>query len=112
TITVEAGGRRRGASVNPAQSYLCSNDPRVHFGLGPAGGGDSISGAWPDGPEGGFAGRAPGQAGTLRQGEGRPAVGGEGPVPPRPIPLRAPPSDRAEGASSAPRPSSPAWVSR
>ena len=36
-VTVEAGDRRCGRWINPGTSYLCSNDPRAHFGLGPAG---------------------------------------------------------------------------
>jgi enediyne biosynthesis protein E4 len=79
TITVQAGGHRRVASVNPAQSYLCSNDPRVHFGLGPADWVESIGVAWPDGSAEVFAGRAADQGVTLRKGEGRPAVRGEAP---------------------------------
>ena len=35
-VTISAGGRRRTVWVNPSQSYLCSNDPRAHFGLGSA----------------------------------------------------------------------------
>ena len=33
----------------PGSSYLCSNDPRVHFGLGKADRIDSIQVKWPDG---------------------------------------------------------------
>jgi hypothetical protein len=33
-VSVTAGGRRHWRLANPASSYLCSNDPRVHFGLG------------------------------------------------------------------------------
>src|SRR5262249_51327818 len=33
-ITVYAGDRRWLRWINPGSSYLCSNDPRAHFGLG------------------------------------------------------------------------------
>jgi hypothetical protein len=48
-ITVHAGGRRWLGFINPGQSYLCSNDPRAHFGLGQADHVDSIHIQWPDG---------------------------------------------------------------
>ncbi len=48
-ITVHAGGRRWIGNLNPGYSYLCSNDPRVHFGLGAANRVDSIGVRWPDG---------------------------------------------------------------
>jgi hypothetical protein len=75
-VDVEAGGRRWKRWVNPGQSYLCSNDPRVHFGLGQAGQVDSIRVVWPDGssPEV-FAGRDADQAIVLRKGDGRKAPG-------------------------------------
>jgi hypothetical protein len=48
-ITVHAGGRRWLGFINPGQSYLCSNDPRAHFGLGELDHVDSIHVQWPDG---------------------------------------------------------------
>lgn len=48
-LTVTAGGIRRVAWVNPGQSYLCSNDPRAHIGLGPAASFDAVRVRWPDG---------------------------------------------------------------
>jgi len=71
TITVEAGGRRRVSWVNPGTSYLCSNDPRAHFGLGRAARVDSIRVQWPDGNDETFPGRAADQLVVLRKGEGR-----------------------------------------
>ena len=35
-VTVKAEGRRWLRLINPGYSYLCSNDPRAHFGLGKA----------------------------------------------------------------------------
>jgi hypothetical protein len=48
-ITVRAGTRRWVGLINPGQSYLCSGDPRAHFGLGEAGRIDEIRVDWPDG---------------------------------------------------------------
>ncbi|HET6572778.1 MAG TPA: CRTAC1 family protein [Fimbriiglobus sp.] len=73
-VTVRAGGRRWVRVVNPAYSYLCSNDPRAHFGLGTAGQVDAIDVLWPDGTKetfpGGPADRKPEL--VLRKGIGRP----------------------------------------
>jgi hypothetical protein len=74
-ITVHAGVRRWLRLLNPGYSYLCSNDPRAHFGLGPAARVDAIRVVWPDGSEEHFAGRAADQAVVLRKGEGKPANG-------------------------------------
>jgi hypothetical protein len=70
TITVSAGGRKRVGWINPGQSYLCSNDPRAHFGLGAAGRVDAITVLWPDGYEETFSGCTADQKVTLRRGEG------------------------------------------
>jgi hypothetical protein len=71
-VTVSAGGRRWVGSINPGQSYLCSNDPRAHFGLGPADRVDSIRVRWPDGDsaEEVFPGGAADRVLMLRRGEG------------------------------------------
>ena len=69
-ITVEAGTRRWIGYVNPGQSYLCSNDPRVHFGLGPARHVDRICVRWPDGTDERFRGREADQNITLEKGQG------------------------------------------
>jgi hypothetical protein len=75
-VTVSAGGRRWVGAVNPGQSYLCSNDPRAHFGLGPADHVDAIRVRWPDGDsaEEVFPGGAADRLVVLRRGEGRPAA--------------------------------------
>jgi len=71
-ITVTAGGRRQSVWVNPSQSYLCSNDPRAHFGLGSASKAESINVAWPDGSEERFEGVPADRIITLRKGSGQP----------------------------------------
>src|SRR5207244_3118830 len=50
-VTVRAGDRRWVRWLNPGYSYLSSNDPRAHFGLGAAPRADAIAVAWPDGTE-------------------------------------------------------------
>ena len=42
--------------VNPGYSYLCSNDPRAHFGLGPVDHVTAIDVLWPDGTRESFPG--------------------------------------------------------
>jgi hypothetical protein len=71
-ITVTAGGRRWRRWLNPGYSYLCSNDPRAHFGLGQADRVDEIAVLWPDGKEESFPGRATDQLVVLSKGKGQP----------------------------------------
>jgi hypothetical protein len=73
-VTVHAGGRRQAFWVNPTQSYLCSNDPRVHVGLGSNTRVDAIDVIWPDGREERFDGVAADQIITLRKGSGQRAA--------------------------------------
>ena len=73
-VTVEAGGRRRVAWVNPELEIPGSNDPRAHFGLGSRTGVDRISVRWPDGAEERFPGTAADQFLTLRKGQGAPVT--------------------------------------
>ncbi len=68
-IIVTAGGRPAVSLINPGQSYLCSNDPRAHFGLGAADRVDSVRVLWPDGTEETFAGGPADRTLTLRKGE-------------------------------------------
>jgi hypothetical protein len=49
TVTVEAGGVRQVREVRAAYSYLCSNDPRVNFGLGESARVDRLTVRWPGG---------------------------------------------------------------
>jgi enediyne biosynthesis protein E4 len=75
-VAVRAGGKVRAAWVNPGSSYLCSNDPRVHVGLG----GDStvewVRVKWPDGTEEEFPGGPADRAVVLARGAGSPRPGG------------------------------------
>jgi enediyne biosynthesis protein E4 len=48
-ITLSLGGKKLLRQVTPGYSYLSSNDPRVHFGLGNAVKVDQIEVRWPDG---------------------------------------------------------------
>ena len=70
-LIVSAGGRRFCQLVNPASSYLASNDVRAHFGLGETEHYDEIAVHWPDGLREVFP---PGQTDrfvVLQRGEGR-----------------------------------------
>ena len=71
-VTVTAGGRRRTRWANPGYSYLSSNDPRAHFGLGDAASVESIRVVWPDGLEETFPGGSADRYVTLRKGAGTP----------------------------------------
>lgn len=50
-VRLEAGGKTRWQQVLPNRSYASSNDPRVHFGLGPLAGADRVTVRWPNGKE-------------------------------------------------------------
>jgi hypothetical protein len=72
-VTLTAAGRRFVRCVESSSSYLSSNDPRAHFGLGPAEKVDALEVLWPDGLRESF--ECPGIDRTLelRRGEGRAA---------------------------------------
>jgi hypothetical protein len=70
-VTVEAGGRRWVGLVNPGQSYLCSGDPRAHFGLGAAAHVDRIRVSWPDGSAEVFPGGGVDRVLVLERGKGK-----------------------------------------
>jgi hypothetical protein len=69
-VTVQAGPRHWTGFINPGQSYLCSGDPRAHFGLGPVEGVDSVRVDWPDGSAEVFPGTAADRALRLVRGRG------------------------------------------
>jgi hypothetical protein len=48
-VELVVDGRSRFRDVNPVYSYLASNDPRVHFGLGPRGVAQRLRVRWADG---------------------------------------------------------------
>lgn len=70
-VRVRAGGRDWLRLVNPAQSYLCSSDSLIHFGLGSATEMESILVTWPDGRRERFPGGRVDRTLELRKGEGR-----------------------------------------
>ncbi len=69
-IRVEAAGRHFVGWVNPAQSFLCSNDPCAHFGLGAADRWDTAEVLWPDGRRERFPGGSADRVVELRRGSG------------------------------------------
>lgn len=71
-VTVSAGQRNWIGSINPGSSYLCSNDPRAHFGLGAHDVLDRIDVIWPDGDAERFAGTRADQVLLLEKGQGQP----------------------------------------
>jgi hypothetical protein len=71
-VRVRAGERRWVRLINPADSYLCSSDPRAHFGLGAAQRVDEIEVLWPDGKSEKFPGCGVDQKMVLRRGSGSP----------------------------------------
>jgi hypothetical protein len=74
-VTVQAGSRRWISLINPGQSYLCSGDPRAHFGLGNVERVDQIRIDWPDGLAEVFPATAVDQVLRLERGKGRKADG-------------------------------------
>lgn len=70
-VYVRAGEQQWMRWINPGYSFLCSNDPRAHFGLGESANVDEIRVIWPDGAEERFAGGSIDREVTLRRGEGQ-----------------------------------------
>jgi enediyne biosynthesis protein E4 len=69
-ITVSCDGKNLTRWVNPGYSYLSSNDPRVHFGLGSATSAE-IHIEWPDGKKESFGSVRADQILTLHKGSGK-----------------------------------------
>jgi hypothetical protein len=73
-VRVRAGGREYVRWVNPAESFLCSGSPVVHFGLGTAAAVEWVRVTWPDGEPGlteSFPSGPVNRSVTLKRGEGR-----------------------------------------
>lgn len=70
-ITVRHGSTRQWRWINPGYSFLCSNDPRAHFGLGDVERVDGIDVVWPDGTQEVFPGGDVDREVLLRQGTGQ-----------------------------------------
>jgi enediyne biosynthesis protein E4 len=70
-VTVEAGAKRWVRWINPGQSFLSSNDPRAHFGLGKTETISALHVVWPNGDKESFEGCAVDQPVLLKKGEGR-----------------------------------------
>ena len=72
-VRVRAGGREFVRVVNPAESYLSSGLPILHFGLGDAAEVEWVRVTWPDGDANlteTFPGGPADRAITLKRGEG------------------------------------------
>jgi hypothetical protein len=78
-VTVVAGGRRFFRVLSPAESYLCSGPPILHFGLGTADRVSRIEVKWPDGLYEEFDGAASNSTLQLRRGSGRSVPGASRP---------------------------------
>ncbi|MFQ5413719.1 MAG: CRTAC1 family protein [Phycisphaerae bacterium] len=70
-VEVQAGGRTLVRLVRPNESYLCSSDPRAHFGVGPATRIDQVTITWPEGDAERWTGLGVRQVHRLMQGTGR-----------------------------------------
>lgn len=69
-VTITAAGKKWTRWLNPGYSYVCSNDPRAHFGLGPVASIDTIEVKWPDGATERFPGGPADRYLTLNKGDG------------------------------------------
>ncbi len=65
---VTVAGKKHWATLQPATSYLASNDPALHFGLGAATTFDSVEVLWPDGSKETFSGGAADKLVVLKKG--------------------------------------------
>ena len=73
TVSASVGGRRLSRDVQPSASYLASNDPRVHFGVGDEPRLKGVAVKWPGGAVEAFGDFAAGEIHELRQGQGSPS---------------------------------------
>ncbi len=70
-VTIGAGGQRILRLAHPTYSYLASNDPRAHFGLGEIDQIDSLEVAWPSGRRERFKPPSVDHVMTVTEGEGQ-----------------------------------------
>ena len=70
TVSATVGGRQLSRDVQPSASYLASNDPRVHFGVGGESRLHNVFVRWPGGAVEAFGDFEVGKTRELRQGEG------------------------------------------
>ncbi|MCY3839984.1 MAG: CRTAC1 family protein [Gammaproteobacteria bacterium] len=71
TVSATVGGRRLSRDVQPSASYLASNDPRVHFGVGGESRLHDVVVRWPGGAGEAFGDFSVDKTHELRQGQGR-----------------------------------------
>jgi hypothetical protein len=71
-VRVRAGDQKWLRLLNPASSFLCSNDARLHFGLGSVQRVDEIEVRWPDGSAEVFPGCPADRKVVLSRGKGKP----------------------------------------
>ena len=71
SVVVESGGMKQADVVLSQSSFLSSNDPRLHFGLGEAGRADRITVRWPSGVEEVFPSVAADALYRLKEGSGQ-----------------------------------------
>ena len=74
-VTLHLGQKRVSRLAHPTYSYLSSNDPRAHFGLGPAVSVDEVQVRWPDGQSERFSVDGVDQVVVLTKGDGTPSAG-------------------------------------
>ena len=70
-VVVVTAARKHWAVAQPATSYLASNDPALHFGLGAAANYTAIEVLWPDGTKEQFPAGAADRLIALQKGEGK-----------------------------------------
>jgi hypothetical protein len=70
-VTVHVGSRSWRRLANPGGSFLCSSDPRAHFGLGTANHVDFIEVTWWDGSQEMFPGSKTDRLVVVRKGKGK-----------------------------------------
>ncbi len=70
-VFVTVGDQTQSRQINPGYSFLTSNDPRAHFGLGSSQRYDRIRVVWPDGLDEIFDGGEANRVMTIERGAGR-----------------------------------------